>query len=150
MNLSIVRLHPRAAFPILAYDESAAFDLSAVCMTADSPRSFTYTIAPNSVKLVGTGLAMQPPSGHLILVCSRSGLAARGIFVANAPGVVDPSYTGEIKVALFNGSLEPFYVKHGDRIAQALIVPFASPTLAVVEKLPASLRGERGFGSSGD
>jgi len=84
------------------------------------------------------------------MVCSRSGLASRGIFVANAPGIVDPDYTGEIKVILFNGSQEPHYVRQGDRIAQVLIIPFFEPGFAEVDRFPPTERGERGFGSSGD
>ena len=108
----------------------------------------TATIAPHTTKVIRTGLALRPPPGTLILICSRSGYAAKGVFVANAPGVVDPDYIGEIRVALFNGSLEPFYVKHHDRIAQALVMPYIHPQLRQVESFPPTSRGTRGFGSS--
>lgn len=149
MTLSILRLRPEAQLPFRAYNESAALDLSAFLLN-ESGRPWTATIAPRSTKLIGTGLALLPPPGHLILICSRSGLAARSIFVANAPGVVDPDYTGEIKVALYNGGLEPAYVKHEDRIAQALVVPFIFCALTEVRQFPKTERGNRGFGSSGD
>ena len=147
--LSVVKLHPDAALPTYAYTESAAMDLCAHLLSSGA-HSFVLTIPPNAVKLVGTGLAMRPPPGHVILVCSRSGLAARGIFVANAPGVVDPDYTGEIKVALYNGSQEPHFIRHRDRIAQILIVPFAAPELVVVDAFAPTVRGDKGFGSTGD
>lgn len=147
--LSIVRLSPDAQFPTRAYKESAALDLSAHLLSSPGGHTFTLTIQPNSVKLIGTGLAMRPAPNHLILICSRSGLATRGVFVANAPGVVDPDYTGEIKVALFNGGMEPHYVKHQDRIAQALIVPFIVGDIEELSEFPPTARGERGFGSSG-
>ena len=146
-NLLVKRLHEKAIMPTRAYDESAAFDLSAVCLTG-SGHPITIIIPPSNVRLIGTGLAMRPPSGHLILICSRSGLASVGVFVANAPGVVDPDYTGEIKVALYNGSNVPHYVKHEDRIAQALLVPYLAPAIEVVTQLPETERGEKGFGSS--
>ena len=92
--LSIVKLHPDAALPSYAYEKSAALDLSAHLLSSGS-HPFVLTLPPNSVKLIGTGLAMRPPANHVILICSRSGLATRGIFVANAPGVVDPDYTGK-------------------------------------------------------
>jgi dUTP pyrophosphatase len=147
--LSIVRHQKEAQFPVRAYANSAALDLCAHLITPGG-HSFTLTIQPNSVKLIGTGLAMRPAPGHVILVCSRSGLATRGIFVANAPGVVDPDYIGEIRVALFNGSMEPHYVKHRDRIAQILVVPFLSGNVLEVAELPETVRGTRGFGSTGD
>jgi dUTP pyrophosphatase len=71
------------------------------------------------------------------------------VFVANAPGIVDPDYTGEIRIILFNGGIEPFFIKHGDRIAQLLVVPFAAPSVVEIEGLPETPRGERGFGSTG-
>jgi dUTP pyrophosphatase len=148
LNLEVLFLSNAASTPFRAYDDSAAFDLSA-CLLNDAGRSFTATIAPHTTKLIGTGLALRPPDGHLILICSRSGFATQGVFVANAPGVVDPGYTGEIKVILYNGGLEPFFVKHCDRIAQALVVPFATLGLREVTAFPPSSRGDKGFGSSG-
>lgn len=149
MMFSALRLHPLAQLPVRAYPDSAALDIYAHLLS-EGGHPFTLTIQPNSVKLVGTGLAMRPPKGHVILVCSRSGLATRGVFAANAPGVVDPDYTGEIKVALFNGSLEPHYVKHKDRIAQILIIPYFTGHCTEVLGFEETVRGSRGFGSTGD
>jgi len=147
--LEVLRLSPKANLPIRAYGESAAWDLHAHLLN-DAGRPFTVTLAPHSTRVVGTGLALRAPSGCLILICSRSGLATRSIFVANAPGVVDPDYTGEIRVALYNGGMEPHYVKHGDRIAQALVLPLCVCDILEVKSFPTTERGERGFGSSGD
>ncbi len=144
----IRRLSPRAEMPSRAYSESAAFDLAA-CILSPAGYPLTWLIAPRTTKLIPTGLAMLPPPGHCILVCSRSGLATRSVFVANAPGVVDPDYTGELRIALYNGGLEPHYVKNGDRVGQALIIPFASCGLREVEDFPRTERGEKGFGSTG-
>jgi len=147
MQLEMILLEPKAARPSRAYNESAGYDLSAFLLN-DAGRPMTVTIAPHTTKVIRTGLALRPPRGNLILICSRSGYASRGVFVANAPGVVDPDYTGEIKVALFNGSLEPFYVQHLDRIAQALVMPFIVPSLCEVTVFPRTPRGAHGFGSS--
>lgn len=149
MTLEVLFLKPDARDPLRAYAHSAGYDLHAY-LKNDAGRPMTATIAPHTTKLLGTGLALRPPYAHLLLICSRSGLAARGVFVANAPGVVDPDYTGEIKVALFNGGLEPLYVKHEDRIAQAIIVPFSTPPLVTVTMFPRTQRGDHGFGSTGD
>lgn len=148
-QLEVVRLFPDAQLPHLAYDESAAYDLSAYMLT-ESGRPNNTVLAPRSTRLVSTGLALRPPPGHLVLICSRSGMAKRSIFVANAPGVVDPTYTGEIKILLYNGGHTSEYVRHGDRVAQALVVPFAAVKLKEVNELPPTLRGAKGFGSSGE
>lgn len=147
-SLLWVKLHAQASEPFLAYNESAAYDLAA-CLWSDTNRPNNLILPPRFTRMVPTGLALRPPTGHLVLICSRSGMAAKSVFVANGPGVVDPTYTGEIQVLLYNGGLESFHIRHGDRIAQALIVPFAAVSLLQTTSLPQTERGDKGFGSSG-
>jgi dUTP pyrophosphatase len=69
---------------------------------------------------------------------------------ANAPGLIDPGYRGELKVALVN--LDPerdYHVEKGDRIAQLVVVPLTTSNFRLVEELPSARRGVGGFGSSG-
>lgn len=146
--LEFRRLSPDAPLPFRAYGASAAYDVSANLIGSDR-RPRTATIGPGITQTIPTGLAVRPPRGHCVLVCSRSGFAAQGVFVANAPGVVDPDYTGEIGVILINCGLRPFYIKHGERIAQLMVVPFVSCDLEEVDSFPTTGRGERGFGSTG-
>lgn len=76
-------------------------------------------------------------------VRSRSGMALKGIVVANSPGTVDSGFEGEIQVILQNFSGSGYVIEKGDRIAQGVFTPIIPPrTLGVV-------RGEGGFGSSG-
>jgi dUTP pyrophosphatase len=91
------------------------------------------------------------PEGHAGLVVPRSGLAARhGIGIANAPGLVDAGYRGEVKVVLVNTDRdEAFTVEPGMRIAQLVVVPVVLAEPSDVESLPETQRGEAGFGSSG-
>ena len=147
-SLEYFKLHRAAIPPVRAYGASAAWDLSAL-LANDAGHLLTATVAPQSTKLIRTGLVLRPPPGCFLLVCSRSGLATRSVFVANAPGVIDPDYIGEIGVLLFNGGLEPHYLKNGDRIAQVLILPLVTCPLEEVHELPKTERGERGFGSTG-
>jgi dUTP pyrophosphatase len=99
---------------------------------------------------VRTGVAIALPDGYAGLVLPRSGLALRhGVTCANAPGLVDPNYRGELMVILVNLGLEPFVAEAGDRIAQLLLVPYSLPELTVVESLSDTERGADGFGSSG-
>ena len=141
-RLEVVRFHQKAIFPIRAYSKSAAYDLSA-CLSG------TMTLGPQTTKSVPTGIGLRAPANHCILICSRSGMATNSVFVANGPGVVDPDYTGEIRVLLYNGGLEPHYIKSGDRVAQALVIPFASLQLLEIARMPDTERGTKGFGSSG-
>jgi dUTP pyrophosphatase len=142
-DLAVRLLHPDARPPARTRPHDAGYDLASV---------EACTLQPGERRLVGTGVAVAIPPGIAGLVTPRSGLAiTHGIHPLNSPGLVDPNYRGELRVALHNASAEPFDVAVGDRIAQLLLVPFWAPALTVVDELPASPddRGESGFGSSG-
>jgi dUTP diphosphatase len=100
---------------------------------------------------VPTGVAVAIPDGHAGLVLPRSGLASkRGLTLANAPGLIDAGYRGEVICAVVNlDPLEAVEISAGDRIAQLVVVPVAAVTPVFVEELPASTRGAGGFGSTG-
>jgi dUTP pyrophosphatase len=84
------------------------------------------------------------------LVLPRSGLAAKhGIGILNAPGLIDSGYRGEVRVILHNHGLQTFRVDRGMRIAQLVVVAVEDVRLVEVDELPASERGEGGYGSSG-
>jgi dUTP pyrophosphatase len=91
------------------------------------------------------------PEGHAGLVLPRSGLASNhGLTMANAPGLIDAGYRGEVICSVVNLDREtPVRIARGDRIAQLVIVavPDLQPTW--VEELPGSSRGAGGFGSTG-
>ena len=143
MEIFAQRLHPDAVVPSVAHEGDAGCDLVAVesCpLRAGGGRA-----------LVATGLAVAIPEGHGGFVLPRSGLASRhGVTCANAPGLIDAGYRGEVKVALVN--LDPdddYQVEVGDRIAQLVVMKVESPSFRIVEELPSAQRGEGGFGSSG-
>lgn len=118
---------------------------------SETGRSQQIILPPRNVRAIPTGLALFPPLGYFIAICSRSGLASKNpsIFVANAPGIIDPDYTGEIKVLLYNGGNESVYIKHGDFIAQAVLLNAAGKIkLQETQTVPLTKRGEKGFGSS--
>jgi dUTP pyrophosphatase len=140
-ELPVKRLHAEATLPTRAYEGDAGLDLSA-CERVE--------LGPGERAVVSTGLAVAIPEGHAGLVLPRSGLAVRhGIGKVNAPGLIDAGYRGELKVVLLNTDRqERFVVEPGMRIAQLVVVPVALPEPTEVAELPASERGERGFGSS--
>jgi dUTP pyrophosphatase len=140
-ELPFTRLDEGAILPERAYPGDAGLDLAA---------SERVELAPGARAVVGTGLAVAIPDGHAGFVQPRSGLAAKhGITIVNSPGLVDSGYRGELKVVLLNtDTQEPFVVEPGMRIAQLVVVPVATPQPVEVSELPATERGERGFGSS--
>jgi dUTP pyrophosphatase len=140
-ELPVKRLHEEATLPTRAYAGDAGLDLAA-CERVE--------LGPGERAVVSTGLAVAIPDGHAGFVLPRSGLAVRhGIGVVNAPGLIDAGYRGELKAVLLNTDRnETFVVEPGMRIAQLVVVPVALPEPTEVTELPASERGEKGFGSS--
>ncbi len=151
--LQYFKLHPEAMIPTRAYEDAAGYDIHAFIMTEAGAPSVRF-IPPHASEMIPTNLVLLPPPGHYLTMCSRSGLAAHDppIFVANAPGIIDPDYVGEIKVILFNGGLNVYRVRHGERIAQVLIRPLVIHELEELPNHPEageSQRGDKGFGSTG-
>jgi dUTP pyrophosphatase len=141
MILRFSRLADGARPPARAHEGDAGLDLHA---------AEAVVIGPGERVSVGTGVAVAIPEGHAGLVVPRSGLAARsGISLVNAPGLIDSGYRGELRVLLLNTDRkQPFQVEPGDRIAQLVVVAFASPE-PVEAELDETLRGAGGFGSTG-
>src|SRR6185503_19971835 len=120
-------LHPAAQPPARTRPGDAAYDLH--CLEA-------FSLWPRERTTVPTGVAIALPPFVAGLVLPRSGLAAEhGISLVNAPGLIYPSYRGELRVVLVNHGDARFEARAGERIAQLLLVPFFSPEIAVVDEL---------------
>jgi dUTP pyrophosphatase len=143
LHLPLVRLDPDLPLPGYARAGDAGADLVA--------REGVVLPAGGGRALMPTGVAVAIPEGCAGLVLPRSGLALRhGVTVANAPGLVDAGYRGELNVILLNTDPDVDYEVHrGDRIAQLVIVAVEHVAVTVVDELPASERGAGGFGHSG-
>ncbi len=111
--------------------------------------AYDYIIPAGKSILVKTDLQMQFPEGTYGRIAPRSGLALNeNVHVGG--GVIDRDYTGNIGAILFNLSSKDYHISRGDRIAQVICENILYPTLReCAEKMPATPRGEKGFGSSG-
>jgi dUTP pyrophosphatase len=141
-ELPVRRLDPGLPLPAYAHPGDAGADLRAAT---------EVVLPPGGRATVGTGIAIAVPDGYAAFVHPRSGLASRhGVTVVNAPGTIDAGYRGEVRVVLLNTDPdEPFTVRRGDRIAQLVVQPVTTVRFVDVAELPASPRGEGGFGSTG-
>ncbi|MGH2813201.1 MAG: dUTP diphosphatase [Actinomycetota bacterium] len=142
MKVQVRVLDEDLPLPIYARPGDAGLDLVAaedVCLQ------------PGGRAAVPTGIAVAVPEGCAGFVHARSGRALEeGLALANAPGLIDAGYRGEIRVVVVNldpGS--PIDIKRGEKIAQLVIQRVESIVLEPVEHLPTSDRGEGGFGSTG-
>jgi dUTP diphosphatase len=142
MDLPFTRVRPEGELPRAHHAGDAGLDLRA---------AVGVTVKPGERSMVPTGVAVAIPDGHAGLVLPRSGLASkRGLTLANAPGLIDAGYRGEVLCAVVNlDPHEAVEIAPGDRIAQLVVVALPSVSPSLVNELPPSTRGEGGFGSTG-
>jgi dUTP pyrophosphatase len=130
------------SLPAYGTPGSAAVDLR----NAGDP----VVILPMGRHVIPTGLAIALPADMEAQIRPRSGLALnRGISIINTPCTIDSDYRGEIRIPMVNFDTSPQEIAHGERIAQLLIARVLRIDWEEVDILPASLRGEGGFGSTG-
>lgn len=145
MKLKVKKLTPDANLPTYGSEKAAAFDLYS---------NEQFTILPGHTAAIGTGLAFDLPENHYLEIYPRSGLSLNSnIRIANAPGIVDEDYKGEVKIIIDNAMTKfpnPYIIGKGQRIAQG-IVRFRKEQdeFQEVENLTETARGDKGFGSSG-
>ncbi|MBU2533238.1 MAG: dUTP diphosphatase [Alphaproteobacteria bacterium] len=147
IDIIVKRLAHSNGLSLPSYQSGGAAGMDLVAaVPVDAP----LTLAPGGRGLVPTGLAVAIPTGFEMQVRPRSGLAYRnGVTVLNAPGTIDSDYRGEVQVMLVNLGDEPFVVRRGERIAQAVIAPVVQARLVERDSLDVTQRGSGGFGSTG-
>ena len=141
MKARIKKLDAGVPLPQYHTSESAAFDLAA---------NQDAEILPGQTVKVSTGLVIEAPPGHFLMIAARSSLGLKkGLKLLNGIGVVDRDYAGpndEIHLLLHNFTGQPVEIKKGDRIAQAMFVAISRAVLEEAEMLAEESRG--GFGST--
>ncbi len=155
MNLKVYRLREDAKLPLRAHDTDAGMDLF-YCPNGertDIVMQEGLAIAPRESKVIPTGIKVEVPYGYMLEVKNKSGIASKRMLITGAC-VVDPGYDGELYVNLHNIGLNSQYIKPGDKIAQAVLVPIIH--CGVEEVFDAEVlnidttRGTGGFGSTGE
>lgn len=132
-----------ASRPVPAYasEGAAMFDIAS---------AEEIKIPPHQTVAVSTGLKLELPHGTALFIYSRSGMVLNhSISVANAPGIIDSDYRGEVKVLLHNGSSHMAMVAVGDRIAQGETRHVSRTVFTARTEATETVRGDHGFGSTG-
>lgn len=137
-HLEILRLSPEATLPTRAHPDDAGLDLYSL---------EDVLLSPGQGKVARTGVALALAQGTVGMIADRSSLAKKGIKTAG--GIIDAGYRGEIQIVLWNIGREEIRLGRGERIAQMLILPIATPAVKEVTSLDETARGAKGFGSSG-
>lgn len=132
--------------PSRVHDDDAGFDLSVVI-----PGGGTSDGRREVLQMFGTGWAVAIPVGWFGLIVPRSSVGKAGWDIESS-GVIDAGYRGEVMLPLIYRG-EPFNAKrvlrHGDRVAQMLLLPVPRVESEEVLELPPTARGAGGFGSTG-
>ena len=143
VKVLIKKLDPSVKLP--EYKTSGASGMDLIAFLKDP-----INIKPKKSFLIPTGLSVAFSENYEIQIRPRSGLAAKkNISVLNTPGTIDSDYRGEIKVIIYNHGDSDFVVNNGDRIAQMMLTPVIKMKLEETDKLPETIRGKSGFGSTG-
>ena len=143
VKVLIKKLNSSVKLPEYKTDGASGMDLIAFLKDP-------INIKPKKSSLIPTGLSVAFSENYEIQIRPRSGLAAKkNISVLNTPGTIDSDYRGEIKVIIYNHGDTDFVVNNGDRIAQMILSPVIKMKLEETDKLPETIRGEGGFGSTG-
>ena len=136
--LKILKVHPVAILPRRMSPGAAGYDLYGI---------EDIIVPPYERKVIKTGISIEMPEGVYGRIAPRSSLAVKKGLNVGA-GVIDPDYTGEIKVVLFNHSEENVQINQGERVAQLLLEYVKTPEVVEIEKKRETIRGDRGFGST--
>ncbi len=145
INIQIRRRLGCEDIPLPTYMSAGAagLDLRAACDGA-------VVLEPGDIKLIPCGFAMAIPPGYEAQVRPRSGLALKhGVILPNSPGTIDSDYRGEVGVIMGNMGRTIFVVRRGMRIAQMVIAEVIPAKFTEVRELAETVRGEGGFGHTG-
>ena len=134
----VKKLSPNATLPAKGDATDAGIDIYT---------NEDYTLQPGEQHMFTTGIAVAIPDGYVALLWDRSSMGSKGVH--RLAGVMDSGYRGEWKVILINLSKEPVEIKAGDKIVQCILQKFEPVEISEVDELSDSLRGEKGFGSTG-
>jgi len=166
-GLGFYKLHGSVPTPTFSTTESCCFDLAFNASGNAEVRGFNQSNNPIARSLVNmngrlvivsgdrlaipTGLIFQIPTGYSVRVHARSGLSFKqGLVLVNAEGVIDSDYFHELYVLMTNTSSNNVSIQHGDRIAQAEMVPVLTYPLQEVSVRPEQTTDRvGGIGSTG-
>lgn len=138
------------SLPLPAYQTAGAAGADLCANFPPEARATGLTLAPMQRAICPTGLRVAIPVGYEMQIRPRSGLASRhGITLPNTPGTIDSDYRGPLGVSLINLGTEPYTIRHGDRVAQAVVAPVVQSAFTLVDRLDDTERGQGGFGSTG-
>lgn len=150
LDVDFQSLHPRAKLPIYGTDDAACIDFFPVLSDTDCPNGYviTKTLLPGEMTAVRLGWAVAMPRNWCLELHSRSGQGKVRISLANRTGIIDADYRGELIALLVNEGSEPYEISEDKAVCQGKPVTAPRMRIREVERLPDTVRGAGGFGST--
>ena len=124
-------------------EHAAGLDIAAPC---------GFGVRKGMVTVIDCGWSFAPPEGFALVSLPRSSTGVAGMQICNTMGLLDNDYRGSVKffLTLADWAAEDeLWFDEGNRFAQLKLSYSPTPIPSEVEDLPASDRGEKGYGSSG-
>lgn len=138
LKCKIQLLHPKAVMPAKSQIGDVGYDLTVV-----------DTVTKKGKTLYTTGVAVQPPKGWFVFVCPRSSMGLSGYIMTNSVGIIDPTYRGQMMLALEKiDKTQPDLVLPAT-IGQMFLLPAIPFDLELTDSLTQTSRGTGGYGSTG-
>ena len=107
------------------------------------------TISAGEATLIHLQIACENTENRPYLVMSRSSIGKTPLRLANAVGLIDAGYRGEIMAVVDNIKKEDYTVEPGQRLFQLVAMDGSPIYFELVEELSDTSRGGGGFGSTG-
>ena len=163
----MILLDPGATIPTRAHETDVGYDVTSISLTAvllngshviidniDQIADFScasfhdrkYTI---DYYIVDTGVHVTPPPGYYFELVPNSRQSKTTVCWHNSIGIIDPTYTGSIKIIIKYATYKDFArFLPGNVVGQLILRPHLSTTFTQVEALPETSRADGGFGST--
>lgn len=166
IEIQVKLCHPNAKVPTKAHDSDLGWDIYVIAddsqyyttlykgkpiyinfWTMDAHGKMQCQLGPKTGYTFETGIALATPDNFGFLLRDRSSYGIKDICVH--AGVIEGTYRSPWKIRLFNNGDRAITITEGDRICQAILTEILPGFTTVVDELPISERGTKGFGSSG-
>lgn len=139
-------LHQEIGVPKYAYPGDAGFDLPIV-LSREDMKNGSQIIWPHERSILYTGMIFEFPIGYHGRIIHRSS-CEKNYRLRVIEGTID-DYRGQVLIQVANQNSCQVVVRHGNRLAQMVILPNSGFDIEYSEELRPSKRSARGFGSSG-
>ncbi len=147
--VKVFKTRPSAKVPVRAHSTDAGMDF----FFCPEESMVSKRIPPGQSVLLQTGVKVQVPSGCMLHIMNKSGIASKKRLITGAC-VVDEGYDGEIFVNLHNIGSQPQVIEPGQKIAQGVFVRIEKPNFKILEEDNIyggeTSRGDGALGSTGD